>query len=246
MTLSGEYRALLNAIQEAACLVDGQTFKLIAVNTAAVALIGEERQALIGRHVTNLAVTPEDLVFWDEVMASRSDPSGAEPAALHSESLIARADGSMVHVERRVERLESGEGHGLYLLTLLDQTSRLDTEAKLERLLSEMRATLESTADGILVTELNGSIQAFNRLFSQLWRLPAHLLTQRDDAAIYNCMRDQVLDPLAYDQRLAQIAGDARLEDSDRIALVGGRMLERVTLPQLGRGVSIGRVPGHH
>ena len=242
MTLSGEYRALLDAIQEAACLVDGQTFRLIAVNTAAVALVGEERQALIGRPVTDLAVTPEDLVFWDEVSAARSDLSGAEPAVLHSESLIARADGSMVHVERRVERLESGEGQGLYLLTLLDQTARLDTEAKLERLLSEMRATLESTADGILVTELDGSIQAFNRLFSQLWRLPAHLLTQRDDAAIYACMRDQVQDPVAYDQRLAQIAGDARLEDSDRIVLRGGRVLERVTLPQLGRGVSIGRV----
>ena len=242
MTLSGEYLVLLDAIQEAACVVDGQTFRLVAANSAAAALVGEERSALIGRLVTDLAVTPEDLVFWDEVSAARADASGAVPTALHSESLIARADGSMVHVERRVQRIETSEGHVLYLLTLLDQTARLDTEAKLERLLSEMRATLESTADGILVTELDGSIQAFNRLFSQLWRLPAHLLTQRDDAAIYDCMRAQVVDPVAYDKRLAQIASDARLEDSDRIALLGGRVLERVTLPQLGRGVSIGRV----
>ena len=37
----------------------------------------------------------------------------------------------------------------------------------------QLRATLESTADGILVVNDAGHIENFNRHFAELWRLPA-------------------------------------------------------------------------
>ena len=240
------YSVVLDALLEAACLVDGKTLRLVAVNAAAANLVGESRQALLGRLVTELAITPEDLVFWEEAQAAQLDHVGdlafSAPMVLHSESLVPKFDGSMLTVERRVQRLQTDDSHELYLWTMLDHSARYATEEKLERLLSEMRATLESTADGILVTDLNGAIQAFNRLFSHLWRLPANLLTQRNDAAIYHAMRAQVEVVEDYDQRLRLINHNALLEDCDTITLVNGRVLERVTLPQMGRGVPIGRV----
>ena len=242
MNWQDRYEVMLDALLEAACLVDGRTLELVAVNSAAATLVGEDRQALLGRKVTELAITPEDLVFWEEAQAAQHDPTLGSPLSLHSESLIPRSDGSMLTVERRVQQLKTDDGQQLYLWTVLDQSARYESEEKLERLLSEMRATLESTADGILVTDLHGSIQAFNRLFSQLWRIPNSLLTQRNDAAIYHCMRTQVLDPTGYDQRLLHIAEDTLLEDRDTIKLMDGRVLERVTLPQMGRGIAIGRV----
>jgi len=35
-----------------------------------------------------------------------------------------------------------------------------------------MRATLESTADGILVVDNHGEIVSFNRKFVEMWRIP--------------------------------------------------------------------------
>ena len=237
------YGLLLDALLEAACVVDGKTLRLVAVNAAAASMIGEDRVDLMGRLVTDLAFTPEDIVFWDEVSAERNGPGGVTTAlSLHSESVLPKSDGNMLTVERRVHSLPTDGDQVLYLWTMLDQSARYETEEKLERLLSEMRATLESTADGILVTDLSGAIQAFNRLFSQLWRIPTNLLTQRNDAAIYHCMRAQVSNSDLYDRRLAVITDDPLLEDSDQIILVGGRTLERVTLPQMGRGIPIGRV----
>ena len=72
--------------------------------------------------------------------------------------------------------------------------------------MAELRATLESTADGILVTDLAGRIRAFNRRFAQIWGLPESLLTERQDDAVYDWMRRSVTDPAAYVQRLATLA----------------------------------------
>src|SRR3989442_12346779 len=48
---------------------------------------------------------------------------------------------------------------------------------------SGLQATLESTADGILVVDLDGNIVSHNRHFEERWRLPAALIAANDDAA---------------------------------------------------------------
>lgn len=236
------YSVLLEAFLEAACVVDGKTLRVLVANSAAAQLLGVSPLSLIDKLVTDIATTPEDLVFWHDTQRAQADDGDALPLAMHSEIRLLRTDGRMIAVDRRVQQLQGDGIQPLFLWTMLDQSAKHDSEEKLERLLSEMRATLESTADGILVTDLDGSIQAFNRLFSQLWRIPADLLTQRDDAAIHGAMREQVQDLPAYDQRLATIAHAALLEDADQILLKDGRVLERVTLPQMRRGIPIGRV----
>ncbi len=236
------YGLLLESFLEAACVVDGKTLRVLVVNSAMSRLIDVSREALLDQRVTDIASTPEDLVFWDDVQRSHGTDGDAFPHTIHSEAMVFKANGQRISVDRRVQQLPSDGDQALFLWTMLDLTAQHESDEKLERLLSEMRATLESTADGILVTDLNGSIQAFNRLFSQLWRIPAALLTQRNDVAIYQAMRSQVEDPRAYDQRMVEIAESALLEDTHRVTLLDGRVLERVTLPQMGRGVPIGRV----
>ncbi|MBV5337106.1 MAG: histidine kinase, partial [Deltaproteobacteria bacterium] len=49
---------------------------------------------------------------------------------------------------------------------------------------SQLRATLESTGNGILVVDWQGRIASMNRLFSTMWQLPEDLLLRQDDEAI--------------------------------------------------------------
>ncbi|HTD02828.1 putative bifunctional diguanylate cyclase/phosphodiesterase, partial [Undibacterium sp.] len=107
---------------------------------------------------------------------------------------------------------------------------------------AELRATLESTADGILVTDLDGAIRSYNHLFAKLWGLPEDLLTQRDDAAIYSWMDKCMVDAGHYMERLGTIARSPLMEATDVLVLRSGKILERVTLPQYARGRPIGRV----
>src|SRR5690349_8288228 len=48
---------------------------------------------------------------------------------------------------------------------------------------SVLQATLESTADGILVVDLDGKIVAHNRRFQEIWHLPASMIAANSDAA---------------------------------------------------------------
>ena len=70
-------------------------------------------------------------------------------------------------------------------MAIRDHSNQRRVENELEKLIAELRATLESTADGILVTDLDGAIRSYNHLFAKLWNLPDDLLTQRDDGAIH-------------------------------------------------------------
>ena len=108
--------------------------------------------------------------------------------------------------------------------------------------MAELRATLESTADGVLVTDLGGAVRSFNQRFSTLWDVPAELLNKRHDPALEQHMRDSVIDMQHYSQRLGAILEEPLLEGLDILQLRSGQVLERVTLPQYSRGQAIGRV----
>ena len=184
--------------------------------------------------MTSLSATPEDLLYWADVAGGVHDP-------LHSETHVRRFDGALVPVTRRVTPLAGGP-RLRFVVAMQDRSEQRRGEDEREALLSELRATLESTADGILVTDLAGRIRAFNHRFASMWGLPEDLLTHRDDEAVGAWMRRSVTEPTAYTQRLAAIAEATMLQSSDIVHLHGGRVLERVTLPQCSRGRPIGRV----
>ena len=61
---------------------------------------------------------------------------------------------------------------------------RRQAEQKGERSISILRATLESTADGILVVSRDGKIVGINQRFQKMWRIPASISTLREDNLI--------------------------------------------------------------
>ncbi|MDN3918680.1 putative bifunctional diguanylate cyclase/phosphodiesterase [Roseateles violae] len=226
---------LLEGLLEAVWLVDARSRCVLAVNTAATQLLGLDADALIGQPVENLAATPEDAMFWLEAAGNRA-------ASISSDTWMRHADGRMLWVTRRIGFVEQEGGTGYWLVAMRDQTRERQAEEDRETLVGELRATLESTADGILVTDLDGRMRSFNQRFAALWGIADELLLQRDDAAVQAWMRRSVIDGEAYALRLAAIREAPLLPSCDRLRLLDGRVLERVSLPQFSRGRPIGRV----
>ena len=230
---------LLDGLADAAWLVDLHTATVVAANVAAHQLFMRAPQGLLGEPAAGLAASPEDLVWWTEAAAG-------ELAPLHSDTVVATPDGRALHVSRSirpVHLLAVDGGRALHALVVLsDRSAEQRAEAQREELLAELQATLESTADGILVTDLGGRVRAFNRRFADLWGMPVSLLQQHDDAAVQAWMARSLTDPVVYGQRLQALAQAALISASDRLELVTGQVLERVTRPLFSGGRPQGRV----
>ncbi|MBR7800689.1 sensor domain-containing protein [Undibacterium fentianense] len=233
--IKGQWEALIEGMIEGVLLVDPLQLQILAANRSAHKLLGVPANSLIGVPVVDLASSPEDMFFWEDVAAGLSNN-------IYSETLLKRADDSIVQVVRRVSLVHLDLETTLYVVAIRDHTDQRQVETELEKLIAELRATLESTADGILVTDLDGSIRSYNRLFAKLWNLPEELLTQRQDDAIYAWMDQCMVDASHYNERLASIKRSPLMEATDILVLHSGRVLERVTLPQYARGRPIGRV----
>ena len=70
-----------------------------------------------------------------------------------------------------------------FVVSARDITARVAVELELRKTLSLLTATLDSTADGILVVDMGGRFTSFNARFVEMWRVPEAILAARDDAA---------------------------------------------------------------
>ncbi|ALV08909.1 putative bifunctional diguanylate cyclase/phosphodiesterase [Roseateles depolymerans] len=233
--LNPSFLRLIDGLQEAVWLVCARTHAVVAVNAASQALLGLDARDLVGSQIESLAATPEDALFWMDAAIGRREP-------LHTDTMMRHADGRMLWVSRRISHVPQPEGHGLWLVAMRDQTQQRHHDEERETLLAELRATLESTADGILVTDLAGRIRSFNQRLASLWGIPEDLLNERNDDAVQAWMRRSVVDGQGYAMRLTAIQESPLLHTSDNIKLIDGRVMERVSLPQWSRGRPIGRV----
>jgi diguanylate cyclase (GGDEF)-like protein/PAS domain S-box-containing protein len=229
------WQAAFDDLQEAIWVVDVQTRKILFANLSAARMADVPRTALVDIPVLQLAVTPEDQVFW-------SDTSDALAQGIHSLSNVLRADGVLVPVERRVTPFALLDPGTAVLVTMIDYSAQQNTEHALESLLSQLRATLDSAADGMLVCGLDDSVRAFNQRLAHIWNMPQELLVQRNDHAVHAFMAAGVLDQAAYLARLSALAVSPEVHSRDVIALRSGQVLERRSVPQLHHGMVMGRV----
>lgn len=104
-----------------------------------------------------------------------------------------------------------------------------------------LSATLDSTADGILVVDSAGAVQYSNERFAELWQIPRDILDGRDDNVLLQYVLDQLVDPEAFLQKVRQLYGSGE-ESYDTLSFQDGRTFERYSRPLLGAGRVAGRV----
>ncbi len=120
--------------------------------------------------------------------------------------------------------------------------SRRVAEENLNRALSILSATLESTADGILVVDRQGHIVRFNRRFIELWRLPADVVASGDDERAIATVLPQLEQPEAFVRKIREVYADPAAESFDVLLLKDGKVVERYSRPQHIGGEYVGRV----
>jgi PAS domain S-box-containing protein len=123
-----------------------------------------------------------------------------------------------------------------------DITSLKRNEATLQQSVSLLRATLDSTADGILVVDRHGRIVDYNRQFARLWQVPQEILDRHDDAEALAHVQKQLKYPDDFLASTRKMYAQPTETCCDLVEFLDGRIFERTSRPQLLAGTPVGRV----
>lgn len=103
-----------------------------------------------------------------------------------------------------------------------------------------LRATLEATADGILVVNSEGKADTYNQKFVQIFRVPESVLHSHREEDVFKSVTVQ----LKNRDDLFSKVGERLLEDDDVLVSNDGRFFEYHSEAQIVRGKDVGWVWG--
>jgi PAS domain S-box-containing protein len=136
---------------------------------------------------------------------------------------------------------EANEALQAKLLEQQEITELKKAEQALRESEQTLRATLESTADGILVFTESGRITHYNERFARMWGFPPELMETHDDALLLKAAADQLQDPQAFLRRVREIY-ETTGHETDILYFKDGRIFERFSCPLMRDGREIGHV----
>lgn len=221
--------------REAVMLVDPRSLMVVDANDAACRVLGYSHEVLTQQPITAIESSVQDVFYWDDAQQGQCSDIDS------MEGVYQCHDGSIIPIEKCLHKVRIGEAD-LLLLSFHEIAARMARDEELARSSSLIAATLEATADGILVTRLDGSISNMNHHFARMWKIPQDLLAEGNDDAIFSFMQDQILDA-AYPVRDSAVSDQESNDKAfDLLALRDGRYIERYMIPLDIDGRSSGHV----
>ncbi len=183
---------------------------------------------------------PEDV---DRTMAAVYEFFEGKNPTYDIEFRLRHRDGSWRWIFARADVIRDASGRPIRMMGChLDITKRREAERSSSLSLSLMRATLESTADGILVVNSVGKFEIFNQVFREMWRVPQELIESGDDRLALQHAVSQLCNPERFLDTVQYLYSHPEETSFDTLDLKDGRVFERYSCPQMIGGQVVGRV----
>ena len=228
-------RLMLDNSPEMLLLVDPVSLQIVMANAPVAQTLGYTPEQLQGLAITEIESDLQDVFYWEDVR------SGRYLQVQHQEGQYRRLDGDLLTVSKSVRVLEHG-GASLLLVQAVQTQSVREVQDALAQTLSQLRATLESTGNGILVLDWHGNVNSMNRLFGKMWELPESVLQSSDNEAILDFVGNSVVEADLMRTRLRAVVDNA--ESEDKVHHKDGRVFALSSRPQYLNEQIIGRVFG--
>ncbi len=176
------------------------------------------------------------------------DFSDFPPALTERMARIASEGGSGID-ERFAARLERwfriayfSDRSGSVSFLFMDITELKRTEENLQWTLSMLDASLDATADGLLIVDERERIVRTSRMYLQMWGIPEDVAAEGNDSTLVGYVTRLLADPDSFNEKIRWLYGHPEESSLDRLRLVDGRVIERYTSPQRVGNRVTGRV----
>jgi two-component system, LuxR family, sensor kinase FixL len=223
---------ILHSILAGVFIIDPQTHIILDINDAAAKLIGLPKSEIVGKQCHRFICPTE---------RGKCPITDLGQVVDNSEHVLLRTDGTTVPIIKSVTEA-TFQGHTYLTESFVEITEQKKVAAELQESLSLLEATLESTADGILVIDADGKIKSFNQQFKDLWCMPASMLESEDDDKALAFVLNQLSDPEAFLRKVKELYRQPETESFDVLQFADGRVVERYSKPQIIDDQIVGRV----
>lgn len=214
-----------------------------SVSGALTRLLGHDQEHAENRPLTDLVVADDRDVLSGALKrcVAQSAPRDA-PAVTVEVSFRSTASDASTPVELSIVNLTDDPTIQGFVVSGYDVTARKLADDQLHDALSVLEATLEATADGVLVVDLAGLITRWNQRFCDMWRVPTALVAAGDDDAVISHVLGQLTDPAHFRSKVEELYAQPDADSHDTLQFLDGRTFERVSKPQQVNGAIEGRV----
>ena len=220
-------------------IMTGKDLGILRANSSFCKMIGyaeEELKAFTFRNFTH-----PDYVKSDEVSILRL--IAGEIPVYQVEKQYVRKDGNSIWGSATISIVRNNKGEAQFFLGMIeDITARKKASAELDKSVSLLKATLESTVDGLLVVDSSGKIVQVNQKFIDMWRIPDEILNTREDSVALQYVRNQLIDPDSFIENVKHLYNNPDATSFDLLEFLDGRYFERYSQPQKISEKSVGRV----
>ena len=210
----------------------------ISINQAAEKIFGYTQAEALSMNMKDI-IAPEHLEPVKEKLSEKLD--GVIGQTVYEVDCIAK-NGERISLEVNSSVItKDGEPIAVQGIAR-DITERRQTETSLHNAVSLFASTFESTADGIVVMDLDRQIVTCNRKFAEMWQVDPYILETKNGNALVEHVLPQLKDPEQFVTNLDRLFSDPMTTSTEIFELMDGRLYERYSQPQFMEGVPVGRV----
>jgi len=230
-----KYRYLFDNNPQPMYIYDVETLAFIEVNKAAIEHYGYSKEEFLQMNLIDIR-PPEDIPTLLKVV--KSVQKNVKPTGLWRHK---KKNGEIIFVDITIVSVLSNGNKARHVM-IQDITERKRSEDALKESVSLLNATIESTADGILVVDNNGRITLNNQKFMDMWNVPKEILHNKIDEQVLNLVIKDVKGQEDFFNKIKFLTANPTLISNDLIELVDGRIFDRYSLPhRIGESI-VGRV----
>ena len=211
--------------------------RIIDFRAPRIDLLYLKPEMFLGRTVNE--IFPDDVRLVINTALSEASLTGRHKGGCYSLQTPAGLNWYEMAISTKVDP-DTRQTHFVVIVNEITER-KLNSDA-MKTTLSLLNATLDSTADGLLVVDREGKIVKWNHKFASMWQIPEEFLLCNDDALVIQSIKCQLIDDDQFVDRVNYLYSHPDESSFDRIKFVDGRVFERYSQPQRIGTAIVGRV----